>query len=103
MNCPGFDGADGCPARSKPTADLLDPHTVRQKVAYQQPVGTLSAMETMAHDEGTVIDATLHRPRTDAKGAFLLEGVSEQLALEAPAFASRPHWVRTLRFGAGSA
>lgn len=57
--------------------------------------GTLAGME-MAHDEGTLIDATFHRHRRRAEGSFsravvLVEGVSDQLALEALAMRRGRH------------
>jgi hypothetical protein len=60
-------------------------HKLLIRDSYQQPVGTLSGME-MAHDEATMIDATFHRPRTGegcSRAVVLVEGVSDQLALEA--------------------
>ena len=52
--------------------------------SYQRPV-TFSGME-MAHDEATLMDATFHRPRTGegfSPAVVLVEGISDQLALEA--------------------
>ncbi len=49
-------------------------------------LGTLAGMD-MVHDEGTVIDGTFHRQRTGegslSRTVVLVEGVSDQLALEA--------------------
>jgi hypothetical protein len=72
--------------RVRATGARAQSHQAASDTRRATALGTLAGMD-MAHDEGTVIDGTFHRQRMGegslSRTVVLVEGVSDQLALEA--------------------